>query len=132
MNRILFAKLWSFTVGLMDACTGILLIISPAHTLRLMSVPPVHPEALVFLSWMGVFIAGVGMSYLLVLRGNREAETVWVFTGLVRSLVAIFLTVKIATGALPAAWAMVAATDAVVATGQFVLIRAGCWKGARS
>lgn len=132
MNRFLFARLWSFAVGLMDALTGFLLIISPAHTLRLMSVPPVHPEALVFLSWMGVFIAGVGMSYLLVLRGNREAENVWIFTGLVRSLVAIFLAVKIATGALSTAWALVAVTDAVAALGQFILIRAGCWKGARS
>ncbi len=130
MNRLLFLKLWSFAVGAMDTCTGLLLIAAPGLTLRLMSVPAVGTEALSFLSWMGVFIAGVGFSYALVLRGNREGETVWIFTATVRLLVALFLTVKISSGSLSNAWVLVAVTDAVVAIAQFILIRAGWWRGA--
>lgn len=130
MNRPLFLKLWSLAVGAMDACTGLMLVAAPALTLRLMFVPTVNAAALVFLSWMGVFIAGIGVSYALVLRGNREGETVWIFTAIVRLLIAIFLTLKISSGSLPTAWILVAVTDAVVAIVQLILIRAGWWRGA--
>jgi hypothetical protein len=130
MNRLLFLKLWSFAVGAMDTCTGFMLIAVPGLTLRLMSVPAVGTEALAFLSWMGVFIAGVGLSYALVLRGNREGETVWIFTAIVRLLVAVFLTARITSGSFSNAWALVAATDAVVGIVQLILIRTGWWKGA--
>ena len=130
MNRLTFLKFWSLAVGAMDACTGILLATAPAMALRLMNVPPAHPATWVFLSWMGVFIGTVGLSYGLVLRGRREAETVWIFTAAVRSLVAAFLLVKISTGHLHPAWSMVATTDGLVAAGQWIILRAGWWKGA--
>lgn len=130
MNRLQSLRLFSLAVGAMDACTGLLLIFAPALTLRLMQVPEVPAGALVFLSWMGVFIAAVGVSYGLVLRGGREAETVWLFTAVVRAAVAGFLIVKITLGDLPAAWSLVAATDGLVALGQALVLRAGWWKGA--
>src|SRR6478752_10846770 len=80
MNRLKFLQIWSIGVGAMDACTGLLLVVAPVPTLSLMRVPAVDASALVFLSWMGVFIGSVGASYALVFRGNREAETVWIFT----------------------------------------------------
>ena len=132
MNRLRFLKLWSLAVGTMDACTGLMLVVGPGLTLRLMSVPAVGTEAMPFLSWMGVFIAGIGLSYALVLRGDREGQTVWIFTSLVRLLVALFLTVKILSGSLSTAWVLVAATDAVVAAVQLIVIRAGWWRGAGS
>ena len=130
MNRLKFLRLWSLAVGSMDASTGLMLIFAPALTLRLMQVPEVEPSSLVFLSWMGVFIGSVGLSYTWVLKGCREAETVWVFTALVRTAVACFLVVKITAGDLPPAWLLVAATDAIVAFGQWAILRAGWWKGA--
>lgn len=130
MNRLKFLQFWSVAVGSMDAVTGLLLIFAPLMTLRWMQVPPVAAGAWVFLSWMGVFIATVGLSYGLVFRGHREAETVWVFTAMIRLPVAGFLTWKITTGALPPAWVLVAITDFTVAAGQLILLRAGWWKGA--
>lgn len=129
MSRIKFLHLWSIAVGAMDAITGLLLVVSPTLLLRWLQVPPFDLTALVFLSWMGVFIGSVGLSYGLVLRGNREGETVWIFTGTIRTLVAIFVIMKIIVGELPMPWALVAATDGMVAIGQFVLLRAGWWKG---
>jgi len=130
MNRLKFIRLWSLAVGGMDACTGLLLVFAPAQTLRLMQVPEVAPAALIFLSWMGVFIGSVGLSYALVLKGSREAETVWTFTTVVRLAVAFFLVVEICSGKLPSAWLLVALTDGVVALGQWAVLRAGWWKGA--
>lgn len=119
-------------MGAMDTCTGILLVFAPGPTLELMGVPAVPPGALVFLSWMGVFITGVGLSYALVLRGPPEARAVWTFTSTIRLMVAGFLFWKIAAGNLGAHWALVAVTDALVGFGQLILLRAGWWKGAPS
>ena len=129
MNRLNFLRLWSLAVGGMDACTGLMLVFAPAPTLRLMQVPEVAPAALIFLSWMGVFIGSVGLSYALVLKGSREAETVWIFTAVVRLAVACFLVAEIFSGSLPSAWLLVAVTDGVVALGQGAVLRAGWWKG---
>ena len=129
MNHQKLLRLWSLAVGAMDTGTGLSLIFAPALTLKLMQVPPVAPQALVFLSWMGVFIASIGLSYGLVFKGNREAEVVWIFTSLVRLSVACFLAVKLMAGELPMAWLMVAVTDGAVAGGQIMLLRAGWWKG---
>lgn len=131
MNRLHFLYLWSLAVGAMDAFTGLALIFAPEFTLKMMSVPMVHPDALVFIRWMGVFIASVGLSYGLVFRGDREAETVWSFTALVRLMVAAFLTWKISAGDLPVPWLLVAATDGLVAVGQLIILRTGWWKGNR-
>ena len=129
MNRIKFLKFWSIGVGAMDACTGLLLIFAPMWTLELMRIPAIDANARVFLSWMGVLIMGVGISYALVFRGNREGETVWISTATVRLLVAAFLVWKISTGLLAPSWGLVAMTDFVVAAVQAILLRAGCWKG---
>lgn len=116
-------------MGAMDTCTGLLLIFAPVRTLNLMGVPALDADALVFLSWMGVFIMAVGLSYALVFRGNREGETVWISTATVRILVAAFLIWKISTGALAPSWGLVALTDFAVAIVQAILLRAGWWKG---
>ena len=126
MKRL--ALFWSLAVGAMDALTGLLLIVSPALVLRLLGIAELPAEALVFLSWIGVFVAATGLSYGLSWRGGSAAETVWTFTAGVRFSVAAFLAVKIASGNLPAAWAMVAAADAAVATVQVIGLKAGWWK----
>lgn len=130
MNPLILLRLWSVLVGAMDACTGALLVLAPAWTLRLMGVPPVTPSALLFLSWMGIFIAAIGLSYGLVFRGPREAEAVWIFTSGVRTLVAIFVAWKIMSAALPTPWCSVAISDGLVAAAQWLILKAGWWKGA--
>ena len=124
MKRI--ACLWSLAFGAMDALTGLLLVISPALVIRLLAIP--EPGPLEFLSWVGVFVGSVGLSYGLVLRGTAAAETVWSFTALVRFAVAGFLTVKILRGTMPVQWLSVAATDAIVATVQCIGLRKGWWR----
>jgi hypothetical protein len=80
------------------------------------------------MEWIGVFVFSIGVSYSLTTRGRDAAETVWIFTTIVRSSVAVFLAVKIAVGALPMAWALVAAADAAVAMVQMAGLKAGWWK----
>jgi hypothetical protein len=129
MNKIQFLKFWSVAVGSMDAVTGLLLIFFPSLVLGLLRIDPPSPDALVFLSWMGVFICGVGLSYGLALGRRSRGETVWAFTALIRGMVAVFLTVRIMNGSLAPAWAVVGVSDAFVAVVQIAILRAGWWKG---
>jgi hypothetical protein len=129
MNKIQFLKFWSVAVGSMDAVTGLLLVFFPSLVLGLLRIDPPSPDALVFLSWMGVFICGVGLSYGLALGRRSRGETVWAFTALIRGMVAVFLTVRIINGSLAPAWAVVGASDAFVAVVQIAILRAGWWKG---
>lgn len=127
MNRLKFVMGWSVAVGAMDAVTGLLLVAVPALVLKLLGIAPPPPEALVFLSWLGVFVAGVGLSYGLVLGDRRRGPTVWQITALVRVLVGIFVLWRIADGSLVPLWAAVGLTDLIVAGGQLAMLRAGWW-----
>lgn len=129
MNKINFLKFWSVAVGSMDAVTGLLLMFVPALVLGMLGIERPSSEALIFLSWIGVFVCGVGISYGLALGKPAHGEAVWIFTALIRSLVAVFLVVRIVNGSLAPAWAAVAVSDAVVALVQIVVLRAGWWKG---
>lgn len=132
MTRAVFLKFWSLVVGTMDAVTGLALVIAPAAVLELLQIPPLSSDAQVFVSWVGVFVLAVGLSYgLALLPRRRRGETVWMITALVRMLVAGFLTVKILDQSLPMAWAVVGITDVVVALVQIAIIRAGWWKDIR-
>ena len=129
MNKTCFLKFWSVAVGSMDALTGLLLIFVPSLVLRLLRIDAPSPEAMVYLSWIGVFVMAVGLSYAFALGERRGAgEVVWLFTALVRMLVAMFLVVKITQGSLAAAWAVVAMSDGVVASVQMVILRKGWWR----
>jgi hypothetical protein len=129
MNKIQFLRFWSVAMGSMDAVTGLLLVFVPALVLGMLGIAPPSPDALVFLSWIGVFVSGVGLSYALALGRRSHGEAVWIFTALIRSLVALFLIVRIVQGTLAPAWAAVAVSDALVAVVQIVVLRAGWWKG---
>jgi hypothetical protein len=128
MNKSNFLKFWSIAVGSMDALTGILLIFFPVLVLKMLKIEPPSADALVFLSWIGVFVMSVGLSYGLALGKRGRAEAVWVFTSLVRIMVAVFLMVRILDGSLQRAWALVALSDAVVALIQIAILRAGWWR----
>jgi hypothetical protein len=131
MTKSNFLKIWSVMVGAMDALTGLLLILTPASVLRVLRVEAPSPDAMMFLSWIGVFVMAVGLSYGFALGKHRgRGETVWMFTALVRILVAVFLTIEIAQGNMVPAWAVVALSDGLVAMVQLVIVRKGWWREA--
>lgn len=118
--------LYQLLAGLCDASTGVLLLIAPAWTLRLMDIAR-PPEPLVFASYIGVFVFAVGLSYLwslafwpLSARTAQLWQAQWTVTALVRSLVAVFVSVQVMTGALEPRWISVAGTDAVFALIQWM------------
>jgi hypothetical protein len=129
MNKIGLIKFWSIAVGSMDAVTGILLIFFPLLVLQLLGIAAPSADAVVFLRWIGVFVCGVGLSYGLALGHRFRGETVWGFTALIRSLVAVFLLVQIVMGSVVPAWGLVGISDAFVAVVQVVILRLGWWKG---
>ena len=127
MTKEKFLIFWSIAVGSMDALTGLLLIFSPVFVLKLLGISTPSADALVFLSWVGVFVMSVGLSYGLALGKRWYGEAVWIFTSLVRILVAVFLTVRILDGSLPKTWALVAISDGSVALIQIAILRADWW-----
>ncbi|MEI6653650.1 MAG: hypothetical protein WCP45_02700 [Verrucomicrobiota bacterium] len=128
MNIRKFVVPWSIAVGAMDAVTGLLLVMVPALILQLLGIAPPSGEALVFVSWIGVFVTGVGLSYAMVLVDRRSAKTVWMITAMLRGLVAAYVAWRIADGSLVPVWAMVALTDSVVAMVQIAVVRSSGWK----
>lgn len=131
MDKRKFLVVWSVAVGSMDALTGLLLVAAPSLVLQSLGIAPPSPDALVFLSWIGVFVGGVGLSYAMALGDRRRGKAVWMVTALVRTLVAAFVTWRIDTGSLAPAWLAVALTDAAVAVVQMAVVRAGWWEEAR-
>lgn len=131
MTKTSFLKFWSVAVGSMDAVTGLLLIFTPELVLRLLRIEAPSPDAMIFLSWIGVFVMAVGLSYGLALGKRRGAgEAVWMFTALVRILVAVFLVIQITLGEMAPAWALVAFSDGLVAMVQMMILRKGWWREA--
>ena len=128
MNKPKILKAWSIAVGGMDAVTGLLLIILPETVLRLLGITAPVAEALVFVSWIGVFVMAVGLSYGLALGRRGRGEAVWMFTALVRTMVAVFLVSRILDGSLAKEWITVALADAAVAVAQGFILRAGWWR----
>ena len=128
MTRVRFLKFWSIAVGLMDVLTGLWLALSPAGVLRVLHIPLPSPDALVYLSWIGVLVMAVGLSYGFALGKRGQGEAVWMFTSLARILVAVFLTTRILDESMAKGWALVAVADAVVAVVQISVMRAGWWK----
>jgi hypothetical protein len=128
MTRVKFLKFWSIAVGSMDALTGLMLLVAPAGVLGLLGITPPSADALVFLSWIGVFVLSVGLSYGLALDRRGRGEAVWMFTAGVRMLVALFLTFSILEKSLATPWIFVALADAGVAIVQIAILRAGWWR----
>jgi hypothetical protein len=114
-----FTSFFHYGTGLMDALTGLGLVVSPSLTLGLMGLTT--PPEPVFVSYLGVFVFAVGMSHFLAGRfpnDERSRErwaTTWRISALVRSCVALFVSFKLASGQLPLPWLTVAGTDATVA-----------------
>lgn len=131
MTKLNFLKIWSVMAGGMDAFTGLLLIFTPATVLRLLRIEAPGADAMVYLSWIGVFVLAVGLSYGLALGKHRgRGEAVWLFTALVRILVAVFIVTQITRKTMAPAWIVVALSDGIVATVQMVILRRNWWREA--
>lgn len=126
--KIKFLRSWSIAVGAMDALTGLLLIFAPLAVLGRLGIAPPSHDALVFLSWIGVFVMSVGLSYAMALNRRGRGEAVWAFTALVRMGVALFLIVNVLSGVLPPAWLLVGISDGLVALVQTLILWKGWWK----
>jgi hypothetical protein len=121
---------YQLLTGLSDSLTGVLLIVSPALTLRLMGLQA-DPTALPFLSYIGAFVLSVGIACLygglLATRpdNSQKLEVVWLLTAITRVLVALFVASGIYAGKLEPGWSTVAISD-----GSFALVQTiGLWKG---
>ncbi|HEY0947161.1 MAG TPA: hypothetical protein VGD81_17900 [Opitutaceae bacterium] len=108
--------------GGLDFATGLGLVGAPAFTLARMGAPVPGGEALLYVRFVGVFVAAVGASYLgaLALGGARRLRSVFEFTLLFRLGAGTFTGLAVARGLLAPAWLAVTATD-------FALVGAQSW-----
>ena len=132
---------YQLLTGLSDTSTGLLLLIAPELTLKLMKLH-VAAQTLPFLSYIGVFVLSVGIACLYGawsaakvapadLRQQTRLEVVWLLTGITRALVAVFVVIKVASGVLEAGWFSVAMTDGAFALIQFIGLAKGWARNVR-
>ncbi len=128
MTKTAFLKYWSLAVGTMDVLLGLLLVFSPALMLRMLKIEPPSADGLVFVSWIGVFVISVGLSYGLTFGRRGHGEAVWIFSSGGCLLTAVFLTTRILGESMPGSWTLIAVACALVALVQIALLRAGWWR----
>jgi len=125
----------SLVAGGADLATGLLLICTPEWTLARMGVP--YPPELVFLRFVGVFVACVGASYWFGLIAwwlsgcSCRLRFVWELTILFRVAVGFFVAAQILAGHLPWQWYSVPAVDWTWALVQGIGLRVGFHRGVR-
>ena len=127
-NKMEKIAVWlALGAGGLDFCTGLGLVFAPALALKLMGATPLGMEALVYLRWIGAFVAAVGFSYLwslwrsnvALLRAALELS-IWF-----RLAAGGYSAWAVATGALPLSWISVPVTDFGLAAAQVWLL----WRG---
>jgi hypothetical protein len=123
--------LYQYIAGLCDTGTGLLLIVAPAWTLRLMGLT-IIPRPVVFVRYIGVFVLSVGLTYLwaaarwpLTSRAHLGWSAQWKITALVRTLVAVFVVGQVASSTLESRWISVALSDGAFAAIQWIGLRKG-------
>jgi hypothetical protein len=133
--------LYGLLAGAMDTTTGLLLVIEPALVLRLLGLEPASP---IFLRWLGVFVAQVGLAYLypwwrhlLPTAAPRPSSAVlwpviFELTAMARLAVATFLTWALVSGALPTPWLTVLLSDATLAAVQLIWLRRSTFEDPRT
>ena len=129
MNRPILLG-YQLLIGISDAATGILLVVTPAFTASLMHLH-VPVDALPYFSFVGAFVLSVGLACLygayLTYRGGCRSrlEVVWLLTAITRASVAVFLVAQITANALEAGWLTVAAFDGACVVIQAIGLRKG-------
>jgi hypothetical protein len=125
MKLLPLARLFTLTAGAMDFATGLGLVFFPAQLLPLMRVSLPTPDALVFLRFVGAFVAAVGATYLWAWsrRDTASLRFVFAFTIIFRFAAGTYSAVAIARGWLPLMWLSVPATDLFLVAAQLWLLR---------
>jgi len=113
--RVDFILSISLCAGTCDFVTGLMLIFAPEATLALMQVPAV--QELVFLRFVGCFVAVVGLSYFVGLfswwYNGKLARlcTIWELTALFRLAAGSFVVIQVTAHALSWQWLGVPLVD---------------------
>ena len=118
-------RLFTLTAGLMDFTTGLGLVFFPGKLLPLMRVATPTTDALVFLRFVGAFVAAVGATYLWALLRNNHAylRAVFELTIPFRLAAGAYSATAILLGWLAPAWAIVPVTDFALVAAQLWLLR---------
>lgn len=125
-RSLLLAYQWATAMS--DTCTGALLYVAPAFTLRMMGVHA-PSNAMPYVGYIGAFVLSVGLScaygaYLIhVCACVERIETVWLLTAISRAAVGAYLLQGILTGAFEPAWISVVLFDGTCAVVQGVGLR---------
>lgn len=114
-------------MGLMDISAGLLLVANPGLVLKMFDMAPATSDLLVLLSWVGVLIGSVGLSYLITLVNRFMGKTVWVITALQHALAAVMVIWQVENECLPGPWLMMALGGILVAVVQVAVVRLGWW-----
>jgi hypothetical protein len=126
---------YQMLTGLSDTSTGMLLIVAPELTLRLMRLH-VPSDAVPFLSFIGAFVLSVGLAclygaYLASCGGcTSKLEVVWLLTAFTRGSVAVFVVSQVLAGTLEAGWLTVALSDGACVLIQAIGLRRGWLRNA--
>ena len=129
MNRPILLG-YQLLIGISDAATGILLVVTPAFTASLMHLH-VPVDALPYFSFVGAFVLSVGLACLygayLTYRGGCRSrlEVVWLLTAITRASVAVFLVAQIMSQTLETGWLTVAIFDGACVLIQAIGLRKG-------
>lgn len=119
-----WSRVLALGAGALDAGTGLGLVVLPAWTLHMMGVAPPGAEALEFVRFVGVFVAAVGMCYLVAWwrGGDGPLRAVFDFTRLFRLGAGVFTGVMVAAAGWPPAWLAVTITDLALVVVQTLLL----------
>ena len=122
-----FIMLWSIAVGLMDTAAGLLLVVTPEQVLKMLGMPPAGAGLSVLLSWIGILVGSIGVSYLIALTNRFMGKAVWLFTALPHALAAVMVVWQVENNWLPTSWMLVAPVAMLVAVVQVAVVRVGWW-----
>ena len=123
------SRILAVLAGAMDFGTGLGMVFLPALTLRLMLVPVPGEEAMIYARFVGVFVGGIGFSYLwaLVASGNGGLRAVLRFTIPFRAAAGFFCLIAVFRGELAPMWLSVTLADWGLVGLQVWLLR-GDWE----
>ena len=131
-TRDAFGNRYAMCAGALDLLTGLALVAAPAFTLGVMGAPAPGGEALLFVRFVGVFVAAVGASYLWAAWFAKTVafRLALQLTLFFRAGAGVFASVAVATTALPMAWIAVAITDLLCVAIQVWLLTTGVGRDA--